>query len=529
MKKALWLGALFCMGAGWLPAADTGLDPVGLAKPLGRSWPTFNGDYSGRRYSTLSQITQSNVSKLTLAWVMQPQSSDIKATPLQVNGILYFSTPDNVWAADARTGRTIWHYFRESTGDHIGNRGVGMYKDWLYFETPDCHLVSLDAKTGKLRWDVELADPKLGYFATMAPLVVRDHVIVGVSGDVTDIPGFLLSIRPDTGKTEWKWNTEPGLKEPGADTWPHGTDAITHGGGMTWMTGTYDPELNQLYWGIGNPNPVLNGDIRKGDNLYTCSIVSLNPDTGKLNWHFQPSPHDTHDWDAVQTPVLIDDEYKGVHRKLMAQASRNGYFFLLDRNTGEHIVTAPFIPTNWAKGIDSRGEPIPNPAKEPKPDGTLVSPGSDGATNWLAPSFSPDSKLFYVSARRLWSLFYMTAEGKPEGWAGRDRNLWANSVLEAIDYNTGAVRWKHEIGDGEGSAGILTTAGKLLFTADNSNNLIALDPDTGKTLWHVNLGAKMGTGPISYELNGKQYLLTPVGSMLMAWTLPEESTTAKRQ
>lgn len=500
-------------------AAEVGLDPQVLANKLSAEWPTFNGDYSGKRYSELSQINQSNVDRLTLAWVAQLHSVGLKSTPLEVNGVLYLSTPDNVWAADAHSGREIWHYFRQSTGDHIGNRGLGMYKSWLYFETPDCHLISLDARDGKVRWDVELADPKLGYFSTMAPLVLRNHVVVGVSGDVTDIPGFLASVDPETGKLQWKWETEPKPGEPGSETWPQGTDAITHGGGMTWMTGTYDPELNQLYWGTGNPNPVLNGDIRKGDNLYTCSIVSLNPDTGKLNWHFQPSPHDTHDWDAVQTPVIFDDEYKGVHRKLLAQASRNGYFFLLDRSTGEHIVTAPYIATNWAKGIDSRGEPIPNHEKEPKPDGVLVSPGSDGATNWMAPTFDPVSKLFYFSGRRLWSIFYMTAEGKPEGWAGRDRDLWADSFVEALDYDTGAVKWRHEIGQGEGVAGLLSTAGNLLFTADNSDNLLALDPATGKTLWHVNLGARMETGPTTYELDGKQYLLTPAGNVLFAWTL----------
>ncbi len=504
---------LTCLGA------DEGLTPQELVKPLAGTWPTFNGDYSGRRYSGLSQINQDSVRRLTLAWVLPSQSVGIKSTPLVVNGTLYFTTPDNVWAVDARTGRVIWHYLRESVGGHIGNRGVGMWRDSLYFETPDCHLICLSAKDGTVRWNVELADPKLAYFATMAPLVIRDHVVVGVSGDATDIPGFLESVNPETGKIEWKWNTEPAPGEAGSETWPQGTDAITHGGGMTWMTGTYDPELNQLYWGIGNPNPVLNGKVRPGDNLYTCSIVSLNPDTGKLNWHFQPSPHDTHDWDAVQTPIVFDDEYRGVHRKLVAQASRNGYFFVLDRTTGEHVLTAPFMGTNWAKGIDSRGEPIPSPEKEPTPDGTLVSPGSDGATNWLAPSFDPQTQLFYVSARRLWSIFYMTAEGKPEGWAGRDRNLWANSVLEAIDYRTGNVRWKHEMGEGEGQAGVLTTAGRLLFTGDNSNNLLALDAATGKTLWHVNLGARMQTAPTTFELEGRQYLLTPAGSTLYAWVV----------
>ena len=516
MKRIFSALFLCCLAVACF-AADEGLNPQTLLKPLSKDWPTFNGDYSGRRFSSLSQINQSNVQKLTLAWVLQPKSVGIKSTPLMVNGRLYFTTPDNVWSADARTGRIIWNYFRPSTGDHIGQRGVGMYGDWLYFETPDCHLIALNAKDGSVHWDVELADPKLGYFATMAPLIVRNHVIVGVSGDVTDIPGFLESVEPETGKVEWKWNTEPKPGEPGSETWPQGTDAINHGGGMTWMTGTYDPELNQLYWGIGNPNPVLNGDIRKGANLYTCSIVSLNPDTGKLLWHFQPSPHDTHDWDAVQTPVLFDDEYQGVHRRLLAQASRNGYFFVLDRTTGEHVLTAPFIATNWAKGIDSRGEPIPNPEKEPKPDGVLVSPASDGATNWLAPSFDPETGLFYVSARRVWSIFYMTAEGKPEGWAGRDRGLWANSVVEAIDYKTGKISWRHEIGEGEGSAGILSTAGNLLFTGDNADNLIALDPKTGDALWYVNLGASMETGPMTYELDGRQYLLTPAGSMILAW------------
>src|SRR5579872_2633440 len=370
-----------------------------LAHGADGGWPSYNGDTSGRRYSPLAQINQKNVGSLTLAWMAQMRSVDIKSTPLMVNGILYFTTPDNVWAMDARTGRTIWHYQRESQGDHIGQRGVGMYKDWLYFETPDCHLISLDARNGKMRWDVELADPKLGYFATMAPLIIKDHVLAGVSGDVTDVPGFLDARDPDTGKLQWRWYTEPKPGEPGSETWPQGTDAIAHGGGMTWMTGTYDPGLNLTYWGIGNPNPVLNGDQRKGDDLYTCSIVALDPETGKLKWHFQPSPHDTHDWDAVQTPVLFDDVKNGVRRKLLAQASRNGYFFVLDRSTGEHVLTKPFTPTNWSSGTDRHGQPRPLASKEPKPDGVLVSPGSDGATNWMAPSYDPDFGMFYLSAR----------------------------------------------------------------------------------------------------------------------------------
>ncbi|HZT33781.1 MAG TPA: acido-empty-quinoprotein group A [Bryobacteraceae bacterium] len=505
-----------------------GLNPSALLKLPTDTWPTYNGDYSGRRYSPLKQINASNAGYLTLAWAFQPRSVAIKSTPLLINGILYLTVPDRVWAVDARTGREVWHYHYESAGgDHIGHRGVAMWGNWLYFTTPDAHLVCLNARDGSVRWTIELADWKLGYFSTMAPLVVRNHIIVGVSGDVTDIPGYLESVDPETGSLQWRWYTEPKPGQPGSESWPQGTDAITHGGGMTWMTGTYDPQLNLLYWGTGNPNPVLAGDIRKGDNLYTCSIVALHPDTGKLAWYFQPSPHDTHDWDAVQTPVLLDASYQGRPRKLLAQASRNGYFFLLDRTDGQHLLTSRFIETNWAKGIDSRGRPIPNPEKEPRPDGTLVEPGSDGATNWMSPSFSPETGLFYVVARRVFSIFYYTATGKPEGWAGRDRNLYSDSTLRAIDYRTGQIRWNHELGPGESVAGILSTAGGLLFTGDSQGNLLVLDARTGKTLWHASAGGNMVSSPMTYELDGRQYVVEGVQGVLYAWALPESLSQAK--
>jgi len=498
-----------------------GLNPATLLQPPTDSWPTYNGDYSGRRYSTLKQINSNNVQSLTLGWVFQAHSAAIKSTPLLVNGILYFTVPDNVWAVDARSGRQIWHYrYNSDGGDHIGHRGLGMYGNWLYFTTPDARLVSLNAKDGTVRWNVELADVKLGYFSTMAPLVIRNHVIVGVSGDVTDIPGYLESIDPETGKMEWRWYTQPKKGEPGSETWPKNSDAIEHGGGMTWMTGTYDPELNLLYWGTGNPNPVLAGEGRPGDNLYTCAIVALDPDTGKLKWYFQPSPHDVHDWDAVETPVVFDANFGGVKRKLLAQASRNGYFFVLDRATGKSLLTSPFVESNWASGVDPLGRPKARLDKYPEPDGTLVEPGSDGATNWMAPSFNPDTGLFYVIARRIFSIFYKTATGKPEGWGGRDRNLWADSVLQAIDYQTGKIRWSHELGESEDTAGILTTAGGLLFTADNYNNLLALDPLTGKTLWHVNAGGRLVSSPMTYEIDGKQYLLTAIQDLVMVWKIP---------
>jgi acido-empty-quinoprotein group A len=506
-------------------AAAQGLEPAALLKPPTDTWPTYNGSYSGARFSTLDQINAGNIHSLTLAWIFQTQGTTIKSTPLEVNGILYFSVPDNVWAIDARFGRMIWHYERKSEGDHIGHRGLAMYKNWLYFTTPDAHLVCLDAKDGSVRWIVELADPKLEYFSTMAPLVVHDHVIVGVSGDVTDVPGFLESIDPETGKIQWRWNTEPEPGQPGSETWPKESDAILHGGGMTWMTGTYDAELNLLYWGTGNPNPVLAGEGRAGDNLYTCSIVALNPETGKLAWYFQPSPHDVHDWDAVETPVLFDAEFKGKRRKLLGQASRNGFFFVLDRTNGEHLVTAPFIDQTWASGVDSRGRPIAKPEAAPSPDGALVEPGSDGSTNWMAPSFDPQTGLFYVNCRRLFSVFYNTVTGKAEGWGGRDRNLWANTTLRALDYRTGKVVWNHELGDGESLAGILTTAGHLLFSADNSGNLLALDPTTGKNLWHLNAGGRMQASPMTYELDRQQYLIMPVQNILYAFALPAPIAT----
>ena len=513
------IATLTCLGA----ASAQGLDPALLLKPTGDTWPTYNGDYSGRRHSALKQINTNNAGSLTLAWAIQEIPDEIKSTPLVVNGSMYFTTPDNVWAVDARTGRRIWHFHYSSDGgDHIGQRGVAMYKDWLYFETPDAHLICLDARNGAQRWKVELADVKLGYFATMAPLVIRGHVIAGVSGDVTDVPGFLESVDAETGKMEWRWYSQPKPGEPGSETWPKGTDAITHGGGMTWMTGTYDPELNLLYWGTGNPNPVLAGDGRLGDNLYTCTIVALNPDTGKLVWHFQPSPHDVHDWDAVQTPVLFDAPFEGKPRKLLAQASRNGFFFVLDRTDGKNLLTKPFIDVNWSSGLNAKGQPVTKPEKAPTPDGSLLEPGSDGATNWMSPSFDPANGLFYVIARRIFSEFYLTVTGKAEGWGGRDQNLYEDSTVRAIDYRTGAIRWSKELGEHEVVAGILTTDGGVLFTADSSGNLLALDSKTGHTLWHAYGGANVASSPMTYMLDGRQYVINGVGHVLYAWALPEK-------
>ena len=507
-----------------------GLDPSAILHPLPGSWPTYNGDYSGSRHSPLTQINQGNVKDLRLSWVYHADSGpssmpfgvQIKSTPLEVDGVLYFSIPDHAWAVDARTGHEVWHYKWASKGGiHVGNRGVGIYRDWLFFETPDNHLVSLDKNTGKLRWAVETADLDLEYFSTTAPLVIRNHVIVGVGGDSLDVPGYLEARDPETGALQWRFNTEPKPGEPGSETWPN-AQAMEHGGGMTWLTGTYDPDLNLLFWGTGNPNPVHAAQSRKGDNLYTCSIIALNPDTGKLAWHFQPSPHDTHDWDDVETPVLFDAEVNGKPRKLLAQAARNGYFFVLDRTTGQQLVTTTFDPyLNWTSGINPKGQPIPNPAKEPKTDGTLVSPASDGATNWPPPSFDPQTGLFYVSSTPSYSVFYLTDTSEhPEGYGGIDNFVWSESALVALDYKTGKLRWRHVYPEeGESLSGILTTAGKLLFTGDPSSNVIAFDPESGKILWHAGLTSTVSNGPMTYELDGRQYLVVGAGDTLYAFTV----------
>jgi len=507
-------------------AFSQGLNPEKLLQQPVDSWPTYNGDYSGRRFSSLTEINDGNISSLSLAWVYRLGASvpgsagSIKATPLLVNGVLYFTIPDHVWAVDARSGQEIWHYTWETKGGiHLGNRGVGIYENWLYFETPDCNLVSLNLKDGTERWHKQICDIDQFYYSSVAPIVIKNHVIVGVSGDDLDIPGYLESRDPETGDLQWHWSSVPKPGEPGSETWPN-AEAMEHGGGMTWVPSTYDPALNYVYVGTGNPQPVIAGKARKGDNLFTESIVALNLDSGKLVWHFQPSPHDTHDWDAVQTPVLFDGEINGKPRKLLAQASRNGYFFVLDRTNGKNIVTTEYVKTNWAKGVDAKGQPIPNPAKEPQTDGALVSPNQGGGANWPPPSFSPATGLFYVNATHAYSVYYIYDEDdKPEGWGGNDQGGWSESMLQAIDYQTGKIRWSHKWETPGVRSGVLSTAGNLVFTGDPANNLVALNASTGQALWHANLGQGPSNGPITYELDGTQYLVVGAGDQLWAFAM----------
>jgi alcohol dehydrogenase (cytochrome c) len=493
-----------------------GLDPATLLNPPPDSWPTYHGDYSGRRHSRLTQITPENVHQLTVAWTFQTGAgAPIKASPILVNGVIYLTMPDNLWAVDARSGRQIWRYtYPTNQGFHIGHRGAAVYKDTVFLTTPDAHLVALDIRDGKVKWDVIIADAKKGFWSTNAPLLIRNHLLVGVSGDFDNLPGTLKSFDPETGKTQWIFYSTP----------PPGTPGSIAGGatgGQMWMTGTYDPELNLVYLGTGNPTPVLNGPARPGDNKWTGSIVAVNPDSGKLVWGFQASPHDTHDWDAAEVPVLVDGTFAGTPRKMLVQASRNGYFFVLDRTNGKNLLTKPFAAVNWAKGIDENGSPIPDPAMEPARDGRLVAPNEGGGTNYRSPSFDPKTGLLIVSAQDGYGIYFFKPEHGAYGWAGADYNVHGKGVLRALDYQTGNVKWEHEIG-GEGAAGVLTTTTGLTFSGDAANSVFALRTSDGATLWHSSIG-RVGNGPITYELDGRQYMLVAGGGVLYAWTLPQKA------
>jgi acido-empty-quinoprotein group A len=539
MKLRIKFLALLTLLAPLTLSAQKGLNPKSLTlfhQPAD-TWPTYNGDYSGRRFSNLSQINQSNIDQLKVAWTYKitgigatrgSANPIIKSTPLMVDGILYFTIPDHVFAVDARTGKEIWRFDFEDHGGHLlGQRGVGMYGNWIYFLTPDGWFLSLDSKTGKERWRKKVADEKLQYFTTMSAVIVKNHVLIGVGGDAMDVRGYLEARDPETGEMQWRWWSEPlKMGDPGSDTWPNQA-SMDHGGGMTWLPGTYDPELNLIYWGTGNTNPVFAGQGRKGANLYTDAIVALNPDTGKLVWYFQGSPHDTHDWDNVETPVLFDTVIDGKPRRLLAQAARCGYFFVLDRTNGKYLVSKPFTHTaNWSKGVDERGQPIPDPGKEPHVDGSMVDVPINGATNWPPPSYSPLTKLFYVNASEGYGVAYLyDTSPEPQGYGGGGGGAFdPQSSLIALDVTTGNVKWKHipkgDASEGGGMAGgILTTAGNLLFTGD-SNRLAAFNPADGAILWSQPLTTRVSNGPSTWTLDNQQHLIVAAGATLYALTLP---------
>ena len=542
-------------------ADQGGLDPATIGRPLAESWPTYSGDYTGRRYSTLTQVNQSTVKNLTLAWVGRvtagpggpaaggfgggrggggggpviiggegpddfPASTaaTIKGAILQVDGVLYACTPDNVWALDARDGHELWHFYWKTKGStHIGCRGVGMWHNSIFVLTPDNYLVSLDARTGKENWHVVMASFEEQYFSTMAPIIVGDHVIVGTGNDL-DMPGFLQSFDPRTGKLQWKFYTVPmNLGDPGLETWPN-LNAARHGGGQAWIPGVYDPETNLYIFGTGNPTPGYTGVGRKGDNLFTCSLLAVDVTTGKMKWYFQTSPHDTHDWDSAQTPILIDATIDGKPRKLVSTAARNGYFFTVDRVTGEHIVTKQYgATTNWAKGIRENGSPDPNPEKEATIPGSLVSPVEGGVTNWQPSAYSPDTGLFYAQENNGFNIVYLT-DPDPRGSMGLGGKLTVpvgsgGNALVAMDPKTGNKIWRHAWPlNGGGGPGLLATAGKVLFTADGQGNFVAFDAAAGKPIWHTRIG-NITNAPQTYMLDGRQYVLVSVNETLYAFTL----------
>ena len=496
-----------------------------LLQPTPDSWPMYNGDYSGRRFSSLKKINDQNIGSLSLAWVYRITApGGIKATPLVVDGIMYFTVPDHVWAIDARTGREIWHYTWQSKGGiHIGNRGVGIYGKWLYFETPDCNLVSLNLKDGKERWHKPICELDQMYFGSTAPLIVKNHVIVGVSGDDLDVPGYIQSHNPETGDMEWRWYAHPQPGEPEAKSWPS-VEAMLHGGGMVWGSTTYDPDLNLIYFGTGNPQPVIAGKGRIGDNLYTESIVALDADTGKMKWYFQTTPWDVHDWDAVEIPILVDAPYKETNRKLLVQANRNGFYYVLDRATGEFLSGTPYIEQGWAEGLDPAGRPILRPNIEPTAEGTVLTPNLHGGTNWYSPSYSPRAGLFYVAARQMGSTYFKyDVSYKPGSYfmGGGESEFGGDSAqgaVKALNPLTGAVRWSFPLHSPPWT-GLLSTGGGLVFGGTNEGVFFALSAVTGSPLWHFQMGAQLNANPIAFAVDGRQYVAMAAGGTLQVFAL----------
>ena len=521
------------------------------------NWLTYSGGYSSHRYTELDQISPENVTELEQRWVYQTQVlGPWQATPLVVDGVMYLTQrPNDVVALDARTGRAFWIYhYPTPSGQRAccgsNNRGVAILGNTLFMATLDAHLVAIDATTGGELWNVDVADMDAAYAFTLAPLAVKDKVIVGTSGGDYGIRGFIAAFDAETGEEAWRFYTIPGPGEPGHETWepcpPEPTmfcdpEAWRHGGGAVWVTGSYDPELNLTYWGVGNPGPDFNTAQRPGDNLYSDSVVALDVDSGELRWHFQFTPDDPYDYDAVQIPVLVDVEQDDTTFRLMVWANRNGFFYVLDRENGQFLSGQPFVDVNWAAGLDDSGRPI----ETPQPPGEPTFPGVQGGTNWYSPSYSPRTGLFYVSA---WEGYGSVFDGAPQEYregrsfvGGSPRgfvpvsdaptvpglsrgplNTWTEAAgrgaVIALDALTGEPAWKFEMTDVT-SSGLMTTASDLVFTGSREGYFQALDAKTGELLWKTNLGGQIVNGPISYEVDGEQYLATIAGHSLVAFAL----------
>jgi alcohol dehydrogenase (cytochrome c) len=501
-------------------------------QPVGADWLSYNGDYTGRRYTSLDEVGPGNVSRLRPQWVFHVRNSEaLEVTPVVFEGIMFITSANDAYAVDARTGRMIWHYARPITEGLIDdasqhhNRGVGLWHSRMYMETDNAHLLCLDARSGHLLWDVPYTDGSPNYGATSAPLVVKNKVIVGTSGGDDGVRGFVSAFDAETGKLAWRFWTIPAPGEPGSESWPG--DSYLHGGGTTWMPGTFDPELNTIYWGTSNPAPDFDGGPRPGDDLYTDCLLALDPDTGKLKWHFQFTPHDLFDYDATETPVLIDAEYHGRPRKLLVEANRNGFLYILDRVDGTFLSAVPFVEKlNWAKGISADGRPI-RTGVMPTAAGTRICPGFVGATNWFSPSYSPSTSLFYFLALENCDLLYLAADKyapRHTYYATGSKSSPADSsqkILLAFDLASEKLAWKYpQIGSGHSSGGTMTTSGGLVFFGDDAQSFEAVDARTGTPLWHFNTGQAITASPMSFSVSGNQYVAIAAGSDIFCFGLP---------
>ena len=494
------------------------------------NWLMYNGTLDGQRFSRLRQIDRTNVTGLKLKWTHQIRQLDRnETTPLVVDGVMFITeSPSNLVAVDARTGRPFWRYDHPLPGDlriccGRNNRGVAILDETLYMSTLDAHLVAIDGRSGNLLWNREVAEHTSGYSKTAAPLIVKDQVVTGIAGGEYGIRGFLDSYDAASGELKWRTYTIPGPDHPDSQTWAG--DSWRTGGSPTWITGSYDPELNLVYWGTGNPGPDWNGDVRRGDNLYSDSVLALDGDTGEMSWYFQFTPHDEHDWDAIQIPVLADIELDGETRKAMLWANRNAFYYTLDRETGEFLLGEPFARQTWAEGLDENGRPIRRPNTSPSQEGTLVAPIAGGGTNWWSPSYSPRTGLLYVNAFDGEALFFNREDEYNEGdvflGGGTETPLPIDhytSAIRAIDPTTGDVVWEFEI-TARSRSGVLATAGDLVFAAGADGYFFALDAETGSPLWQVSLGGQVNAQPMSYAVDGQQYLTMPVGNVVYTFGL----------